>query len=399
MGNFVAHLEKVHKFPNIQKEEKSKLDKPSIRKKTVRKRKVSMDLVKVETKPTFDQPIVTVDEAQTNNETSDRRSSARCKIKVEPIDNLSDHLIEYLDDKFVPKRLRSQSMDECLSFLNSTELIQFEDGEVKIDANTNHVALLQKSLSLQISNQIGAMLKKEFLYGMKNHESVVISIKGQCANVKVARTKGDGHCLYRALAHQLFREEMHSLQQDQTVTKLRRDVIAYIRENAQKFEYELKNIAFDRKENDENFNLNDECAKVLKDHFSNEFFWGGQETIKAVALIHNVNIIILNEEESCYMGNGFSFENDRSIIVAYRLAEDNSEQKRNHYDSVVDIDSNLIVGGGLVEALTLSLTISNKCHQFGKFSLIQHILALNLNVTHSRMTYIYTYIQNTLSNA
>lgn len=48
-------------------------------------------------------------------------------------------------------------------------------------------------------------------------------------------------------------------------------------------------------------------------------------------------MIIVNENGPCYLVNGFNSDYERCVILGYRLASKETENHRNHYDSVVNM--------------------------------------------------------------
>lgn len=58
--------------------------------------------------------------------------------------------------------------------------------------------------------------------------------------------------------------------------------------------------------------------------------------------MYHVNILLLNEGGECYFANGFDPMNERSLLLAYKLAKGGNEAC-NHYDSVSRIDVPVIL--------------------------------------------------------
>lgn len=70
--------------------------------------------------------------------------------------------------------------------------------------------------------------------------------------------------------------------------------------------------------------------------------WGGSESIIALSVKYEVNIIVFNEDDSVYCANAFNSDYNKSICIAYRLSDCDSiasmRNKRNHYDSVTFVN-------------------------------------------------------------
>lgn len=69
-------------------------------------------------------------------------------------------------------------------------------------------------------------------------------------------------------------------------------------------------------------------------------FWGGGETIKAVAHLHNVNILIYHEDGPVVLVRSSGQIANHCIAIAYRWALGGI--RRNHYDSVASVSANNI---------------------------------------------------------
>lgn len=86
--------------------------------------------------------------------------------------------------------------------------------------------------------------------------------------------------------------------------------------------------------------MTQECKLFVRHCLSKDRYWAGHEFIVAVANIHRVNIFVFHENGDFYLTNSGREIHDRSIALAYRLNYDQTEY--NHYESVCDIDSNLL---------------------------------------------------------
>lgn len=210
------------------------------------------------------------------------------------------------------------------------------------------------ALFMQISTQI-VLMNETVLKNSLKEKPVSIKINNETHIVQVVTMKSDGSCLFRALAHQLFREKLGSYQAEQTARNLRRDVVLHIKANYDDFVPQLKNTVYDLKDETEIMNIETECWEHLNKNLPKLSCWGGMETLKAVMNMYKVNILIFNEMSTCSFHNRFNNDYDRTICIAFRLvpevkksydAEQNEEKRKeiklewNHYDSITSVDQN-----------------------------------------------------------
>lgn len=201
-----------------------------------------------------------------------------------------------------------------------------------------------------IANQIAEQLLNVFEISINNNEepeafklhykkpgSKLHSIAAEFTHIK-----GDGDCLYSAIAHQLFGYIIGSDKYKAAIISLRNDVVSTIRSNYSDFEISLKGSVYEKFEamNENVDDIDQECALHL-DEMLKDGFWGGGETVKAASQIHRVNILIMSEGEDCRFTVGFNKSFGRTLIIAFRLAGKKSSL-RDHYDSVVRIEDNEI---------------------------------------------------------
>lgn len=205
---------------------------------------------------------------------------------------------------------------------DTSELSMFGENSVS--------AVVHAQISQQMLNIRNSELKES-----KNHRPMNFIINNEEVTIKVAPTNKDNSCLFRALAHQLFYESMHSKKQNKAVANLRASVVDFIESNFEEFVFELKNSIYDK---DPNIVITDskQACKLFLIDLRSDTEWGGAETMKAVSMLYNVNIIIINEMGSVHISN-FNEKHNKCVIIAYRLASGDNKLVRNHYDSVVHI--------------------------------------------------------------
>lgn len=160
---------------------------------------------------------------------------------------------------------------------------------------------------------------------------------------KVCDIKPDNSCLFGSIAHQLNYVKIDSEQHKDLTRKLRKNVVKYIAENLSDFIPVLKDRLFDRQiEIDD---IDKECLDFVTNELSSLKCWGGSESLRAVSVMHKVNIIIVNDDGKSNFAQSYHPCNDRTIIIAFcnsngRIQKTNAG--RNHYNSVVEVDHKTI---------------------------------------------------------
>lgn len=166
--------------------------------------------------------------------------------------------------------------------------------------------------------------------------------------VKICEIYPDGSCLFSAIAHQIFHKKLTSDHHHQVTKKLRSEVAEYIKDKLSHFETELKGRLYELNHGKKIFDFKKESEVFLLERLSTGISWGGIETIKAIGMMYKVNIIVFDEYGQCRLPNKFEPDFEKSIMLAYRLAETRPHQivsnsERNHYDSVVGVDAGLVL--------------------------------------------------------
>lgn len=164
--------------------------------------------------------------------------------------------------------------------------------------------------------------------------------------VKIAK---DGNCLFSSIAHQLFAHDINSVMLKKSTIELRASVVNYIQNHFVDFEHELKGSVYDVRELEDEKYIElhkiesiDEASKCFLNNYLNRpGIWGGSESLKAITYIHNVNIVIFNENGPVLLVHNSQEQSQRTITVAFRYPThvNDANQLRNHYDSVCNISS------------------------------------------------------------
>lgn len=232
---------------------------------------------------------------------------------------------------------------------------------------TNDEALVKPNLSTdqlyeQFSHQITTMTAT--LYTTTPKENMQIKLaENDFRTVNVSIVPADGNCLFTSLAHQLFGYRIGSKEMTRACKKLRADVVDHIKKNYASFEHEIKGRVFENIEKTEHLaegseleiqiDIEKETAFFINHLLPRNKYWGGSETLKAVSNLYDVNIILFNENDLCYIIHSFGKSHKKTIGVAFRAFNQPAEEQycqKNHYDSVVDMASSDIYA--LVESLT-----------------------------------------------
>lgn len=205
----------------------------------------------------------------------------------------------------------------------------------------------------QISKQITAMTRAVHENGETQGEMQFLvddHDQNSLSSLKTVNSLGDGNCMLASSAHQVLHCKMNSPKLKTAYKKLRADVVQYIKQNFDSFKNELKGHVYDIKDKNQqfgaahdskNFDVEKECFFFLNNLLPKNRCWTGSETLKALSIICKVNIIVIYEEGPVNVVSNFQQLYDKTIILAYRLAQMGT-QSRNHYDSVTDIEPDVI---------------------------------------------------------
>lgn len=180
--------------------------------------------------------------------------------------------------------------------------------------------------------------------------------KDVAGTIKVAKMKPDGNCLFSALTHQLFYLKVDSKEHQTATMDIRQKSAVYIKENFSLFAHAIKGRVLEHNNNALDVDVNTASSLLVNQLLPKSGYWGGFESMKAISLLYKINILIFSEDGDFYFANGFNADHERSVFLAFRDANkletkaknsNNAKKKKNsspknHYDSVVDIDTNLI---------------------------------------------------------
>lgn len=205
--------------------------------------------------------------------------------------------------------------------------------------------LIEKGLSESITNMIMDMAAA-CEHNQDTQDNVAFQSLQDCdAQMKVAQIQKDGNCLFGAAVHQLERTVIKSNAHYQKTSELRSNVVSFISENLSKFEHELKGRI--DKVCTKTKSLKEQYEMFLENKLSRDGTWGGTESLKAIKLLHGVNILIINESGEYYFVDSYddTFDLEKILILAFRVKSNIDKSLKNikngnrdHYDSVVYIE-------------------------------------------------------------
>lgn len=207
---------------------------------------------------------------------------------------------------------------------------------------------LKSTIYMQIANQLLAL---EYCSSFKTEASQDMHFycEDQRLEIQTIDIPKDGNCMYHAILHQLTGENVDGQKQVESIMRLRSEVASFIDKNFSNFRKDLMGRVYDKFSDHSNIeNMEDECRNIIKS-LSENGVWGGSESLNAISLIYEANILVINEEGDFYFVNGFNESFGKTIILAFKLA--NSMKKelknisnvhRNHYESIVKINSDII---------------------------------------------------------
>lgn len=142
---------------------------------------------------------------------------------------------------------------------------------------------------------------------------------------ELIRIPGDGNCLFNALIHQLcFLDGVSRWESHQD---LRIEVVKFIRENLDRFSFQLQDSIFDALNIKVDNNNANSLVQVFLDKLCTEGFWGGAEVIAAFCELTLLQVNVYS------LGNNFPTRFFPSSSEPRNIA--NIYYSGNHYDSLV----------------------------------------------------------------
>lgn len=214
------------------------------------------------------------------------------------------------------------------------QIKQIVQNEADVFPSDDFADLLFTQMSVQQIKMVNAsLLNNEDLSNLKFKKILREGV------VKICNIKADGDCLFAAITHQLHYVKCDSSSHEKSTSKIKLSVIEYIKKNIESFENYLKGRVLAYKKISEIKNMHEEFLDFLNIRLPNRTSWGGTETMKAVSELYKVNIVVIDEDGSCYLGYRHNPMYDRLIMLSFRQYANNSAANSipNHYDSIVEI--------------------------------------------------------------
>lgn len=108
------------------------------------------------------------------------------------------------------------------------------------------------------------------------------------------------------------------------------------------FAHNIKGRVLDRKHEVED--IDKECIFFVNHCLPQPGCWGGFESLKAISSVFKINIMIFCENGHYYFADRFNEDYNKSVFIAFRDAsgKTQTDTNRNHYDSVSNIDINVL---------------------------------------------------------
>lgn len=248
------------------------------------------------------------------------------------IDDCDDN--DNASDSSVVQITLDESDDDVTGVESSNKSISLE-----IDVDYDRMVA---QLYEQISAQNIAMNKACLIANEETNMHISVAVgPNKSGSINICKIPGDGNCLFSSLAQQIFHSKINSSEHIDQTRKLREDVVNTIKENYDLFLFDLKGRVFDMIDNDEfdinpeSLNIENECKRFVENLLPKENHFGGSETIKAVSMFYKTNIIVFLENSRCIFGTAFDGSYTKIACIPYRKC-------RNHYDSVRNMQANLI---------------------------------------------------------
>lgn len=266
-------------------------------------------------------------------------------ISNQTVSNVKDDSIQ--KDSSTPVKVE----DTIISVITETTSAEIDSSIEFIALDDTNSSVTHEATELwlhaQISEQITEMVAAVLINGEKQ-KPMEFQLKNQPSKyLSVITTAANGDCLFSALAHQLWKNKINHNQRSkgehEKVTKnLRSAVVKHILrpDNFHLYEPALQQTVSELKLMNVDDDLTATCKSFVRDTLSCEGSWGGLETIKAVSVMHSVNVLVVNECGTCYLIKGAAKKYDRTLLIAYRMYyNDVGDPVYNHYDSISDICS------------------------------------------------------------
>lgn len=240
-----------------------------------------------------------------------------------------------VDSENMKKELCTQSLKEE----KSCEMLTINEPE-----GTNLESIIFKQISIHLINLTTSKSNEAT-------ESMTFYCEDEEHVLQAVDVPEDGDCMFSAIAHQLNGVKVTQNDKLMLACDLRAKVTVHLADNIPTYKNDLlvivyKNVQKVGKIKDED--IDDECKKAVE-ILKKTGEWGGNETLRAVISLYQVNILIVTEYGECYFIDGFDISLTKTIIIAYKLKRNIQKTRylsniyRNHYQSVVSMEHETIL--------------------------------------------------------
>lgn len=249
---------------------------------------------------------------------------------------LIEHIEEEVEVELVDEDFKSGDED-----IQSEKLNENDENELVEDATDTKHEVTPEQLELadfvsEIYKQISSQMTRMNTIILKNDEhefDMNYTLQNKQHTLKIAQVSANGGCLYGALGHQLYGQKIDSEEHEISAKQLRIDVVGHINRNFDSFEHALKGSVYDisdRNKSKRPRNIKKACKDFLNKKLPIETTWGGFESIAATNEMKGVNILIINENGTCYFSpSGFDQRLTQTVVLAFRVgaqSEENASQ-------------------------------------------------------------------------
>lgn len=244
---------------------------------------------------------------------------------------------EYLDGDQM-HRNTDQAESLVGSIHDLSVIIVSEENLVKYDIDRD-------KLYTQLSKQITEMVTANLTNGdATNQMNFKLNETGDAfSTVTTTKITPDGNCLLGSLVHQIHKYPVTSTNHKNEIKMLRAAICKHILkpENFDYYKHTLETyVLADKKK--EAMDMTKECKAYVRNTLAKDGMWAGAEAIHAASDIYAVNVVLFIEDAD-YYAHSYSTKYKTTIAIAYCKGANHLDQTQyNHYDSVSEIDADII---------------------------------------------------------
>lgn len=263
--------------------------------------------------------------------------------------NLKSHILRFHCSKQLKKQQKQQKIPKMKT--NGAQIVDdFDDDLIgtttdNSDSNGTIVELVinpvdTHDLVEQLQTQIWTQNLRLENMAQQNTETkfdfFVDKTASKHGKIEAFQIDPDGDCVFAALAHQIFCVKIRSSQHHDFTRNLRKEVVQFIKDNFNSYEFELRGRVFEIDSNKSDKNIQKKCHFFLNDYLPKEkVCWGGIESIKAISQMYEVNVVVINDDGTCNLPIKFDPTKKCTIMIGY--SSNGHNNNRNHYDSIASI--------------------------------------------------------------